>query len=170
MTNRAAEELHVDDCAFPVDLGRLSVPGQREILLNEKVRVRLGPSELAVTVGDKPEQHVSIAARIAHRGNEMKLVLAPEGPTKEPDSVLLKLLAHASAAREAVTSGIHDPMVSNYSKRHLWQLLRLNWLAPDIVTAIIEGRQPASLTGRRLLRATAVPLSWAEQRRHFGFT
>jgi len=33
-------------------------------------------------------------------------------------------------------------MVSNYSKRHLWQLLRLNWLAPDIVTAIVEGRQP----------------------------
>jgi hypothetical protein len=56
--------------------------------------------------------------------------------------VLLKLLAHANAAREAVSTGASDPMVSNYSKRHLWQLLRLNWLAPDIVTAIVEGRQP----------------------------
>jgi len=99
----------------------------------------------------------------------MKLVLAADGP-KEPDPVLLKLLALASAAREASTTGRADPMVSNYSRRHLWQLLRLNWLAPDIVTAIVEGKQPPSLTGRRLLRAVDVPLSWDEQRRYFGFS
>ncbi|HEX3422285.1 MAG TPA: hypothetical protein VHS33_02630, partial [Sphingomicrobium sp.] len=58
---------------------------------------------------------------------------------------------------------------SNYSKRHLWQLLRVSWLAPDITAAIIEGRQPATLTGRRLLRAPDVPLSWQDQRRYFGF-
>ena len=84
--------------------------------------------------------------------------------------MLIKLLAHANAAREAIATGTADPIVSNYSKRHLWQLLRLNWLAPDIVTAIVEGRQPASLTGRRLLRAADVPLSWEEQRRYFSFS
>ena len=99
----------------------------------------------------------------------MKLLVSAESPAMEPDPVLLKLLAHAGAAREAITTGTSDPMVSNYSKRHLWQLLRLNWLAPDIITAIIEGRQPPSLTGRRLLRAADVPLSWEGQRRYFGF-
>ena len=169
LAKRAVEELPAGDCAFPVDLARLSVPEQREILLNGKLRVRLGVDELVVSIGDEAEQHVSIAARLARRGNEMKLVIPTEGSRGEPDPVLLKLVAHASAAREAIITGTPDPMVSNYSKRHLWQLLRLNWLAPDIVTAIVEGRQPASLTGRRLLRAADVPLSWNEQRRYFGF-
>ena len=52
---------------------------------------------------------------------------------------MLAMPAYASGpeaiAREAVMTGTPDPMVSNYSKRHLWQLLRLNWLAPDIVAA-----------------------------------
>ena len=100
----------------------------------------------------------------------MKLVVSAEGPAKEPDPVLLKLLAHASAAREAITSGKSDPLVSGYSKRHFWQLLRLNWFAPDIIVAIVEGRHPPSLTGRRLLRAVDVPLSWEEQRRYFGLS
>jgi hypothetical protein len=170
LTRRSADELEADNRAFAVELARHSVPEQRKVLLEEKVRVRLGSSEIILTIGDEPEQHVRIAARFARRGKEMKLVVSAEGPAMEPDPILLKLLAHASAAREAITTGTADPMVSNYSKRHLWQLLRLNWLAPDIVTAIVEGRQPPSLTGRRLLRAADVPLSWEEQRRYFSFS
>jgi DNA invertase Pin-like site-specific DNA recombinase len=168
LTKRAAEQAADSaDCPFQIDLARQSVPEQRSVLLKEKVRVRLSSSEIVVTIGDEAEEQV--AAHFARRGNEMKLVVPAEGPPKEPDSVLMKLLAHAGAARDAVTTGTRDPMVSDYSKRHLWQLLRLNWLAPDIVTAIVEGRQPRSLTGRRLLRAADVPLSWEEQRRYFGF-
>ena len=83
--------------------------------------------------------------------------------------MLLKLLVHAALARQGVLSDNHDVLVSKYSKRHLWQLLRVSWLAPDVVVAIAEGRQPSTLTGRRLLRAADVPLSWQEQRRYFGF-
>jgi site-specific DNA recombinase len=169
MTRRAGEELHSGDRAFPVDLARLSVPEQRAALLEEKVQVRLGSSELVMTIGDDAAQHVAIGARLARRGNEMKLVIPADGSPGEADPVLLKLIAHAKVAREAVMTATTDPMVSHYSKRHLWQLLRLNWLAPDIVAAIVEGRQPPSLTGRRLLRAADVPLSWGEQRRYFGF-
>jgi site-specific DNA recombinase len=125
---------------------------------------------LPISLSSQPEQQFPLRTRYARGGNELKLVVAGEGPPKATDPVLVKLLAHASAAREAVTVGTSDPMVSNYSKRHLWQLLRLNWLAPDVVTAIVEGTQPAVLTGRRLLRAADVPLSWKEQRRYFGFS
>jgi hypothetical protein len=168
MTERAAGQQN-GDSAFPVDLARLSVPEQRELLIEKKVQVRLGVSEVVVTIGDEPEQHVSIAGRLARRGNELRLVIPADASAGNPNKVLVKLLAQACAAREAVTTGRPDPMVSSYSKRHLWQLLRLNWLAPDIVVAIVEGRQPPSLTGRRLLRAADVPLSWEEQRRYFGF-
>jgi DNA invertase Pin-like site-specific DNA recombinase len=169
LTQRAAEELERTHPAFPTELAHLSVPEQRKILLEANVRVELGSATIMVRIGSEPEQQFPIDARYVRRGNEMKLVVAAQGPAKEPDPVLLKLLAHANAAREVVATGTPDPIVSHYSKRHFWQLLRLNWLAPDIVTSIVEGRQPASLTGRRILRAADVPLSWEEQRRYLGF-
>ena len=44
----------------------------------------------------------------------------------------------------------------------------LAFLAPDIVEAILQGRQPVELTALRLKR-TRLPLSWVEQRRRLGF-
>jgi hypothetical protein len=47
------------------------------------------------------------------------------------------------------------------------RMLRLAYLAPDIVEAIAEGRQPRGMTLERLL--SPVPFAWAEQRQRFGF-
>jgi hypothetical protein len=47
-------------------------------------------------------------------------------------------------------------------------LLRLSYLAPDIVGAILEGRQPASLTRQKLARLPALPLGWEAQRELLG--
>ena len=44
-------------------------------------------------------------------------------------------------------------------------MLRLTLLAPDIVEAILAGRQPEKLTVRDLLEP--FPVEWAEQRRMF---
>lgn len=57
---------------------------------------------------------------------------------------------------------------SNMSLSHLMRLLRLNYLAPDIVTSIMDGAQPRELTRRMLLDAN-LPLDWALQRKLFGF-
>jgi site-specific DNA recombinase len=51
---------------------------------------------------------------------------------------------------------------------HVRRLLRFGYLAPDIVEAIVEGRQPRALTVRRLLQG--IPCAWADQRKAFGFT
>ena len=48
------------------------------------------------------------------------------------------------------------------------RLLRLNYLAPDIIAAILDGTQPAALTGSRLM-ATDLPMDWSLQRRLLGF-
>ena len=50
---------------------------------------------------------------------------------------------------------------------HVRRLLRFGYLAPDIVEAIVEGRQPRSLTVKRLLKG--IPWAWDEQRKAFGF-
>jgi hypothetical protein len=44
---------------------------------------------------------------------------------------------------------------------HVRRLLRFPYLAPDIIEAIIEGRQPHSSTVRQLLQG--IPCSWSEQ-------
>ena len=48
-------------------------------------------------------------------------------------------------------------------------MLRLAFLAPDIVEAMIEGTQPPDLTAKRLIRREDLPLDWHEQRRRLGF-
>lgn len=48
------------------------------------------------------------------------------------------------------------------------QILRLTTLAPDIIMAIIEGKQPKLLTARKLIREH-FPYSWEDQRRELGF-
>ena len=48
---------------------------------------------------------------------------------------------------------------------YLGTLLRLTLLAPDLVEAILNGRQPEGVTLPRLLEG--VPSGWAHQREHF---
>jgi hypothetical protein len=42
-------------------------------------------------------------------------------------------------------------------------------LAPDIVSAILSGKDPPELTARRLMDDTRPPLDWNEQRQRLGF-
>jgi site-specific DNA recombinase len=170
LTRRSAEQFG-EPIEEPMALDRYSVPEQRKVLLENDVLVQIKESELIVTIGKGAREHIQIPARLGRRGNELKLVITSDGAALDnPDPVLLKLVTHAKLAQQSALTGEPDPIVSNYSKRHLWQLLRVSWLAPDITAAIAEGRQPATLTGRHLLRAADVPLSWEEQRRYFGFS
>ena len=50
------------------------------------------------------------------------------------------------------------------------RILPLGLLAPDIVEAILDGRQPVELTAARLKRVRDLPISWVEQRRLLDFT
>ena len=43
----------------------------------------------------------------------------------------------------------------------LGRVLRLTLLAPDLVEAILDGRQPRGMTAQELLRG--VPVGWGEQ-------
>ena len=52
------------------------------------------------------------------------------------------------------------------NEAHVRRLLRCAYLAPDIIEAIAEGRQPRSMTVKRLLHG--IPCAWADQRAAFG--
>lgn len=54
---------------------------------------------------------------------------------------------------------------------YVYSLLRLPSLAPDIVTAIINGRNPPQLTAKKLMRLSPqLPIDWVEQRELLGFS
>jgi hypothetical protein len=49
------------------------------------------------------------------------------------------------------------------------RVLRIAYLAPDIVEAIIDGKQPPELTANRLVRVKDLPIDWPGQREALGF-
>ena len=49
------------------------------------------------------------------------------------------------------------------------RMLPLGYLAPDIVEAILAGRQPEDLTALSLKKGYDLPLAWNEQRTYLGF-
>ncbi|WP_108788717.1 recombinase family protein [Erythrobacter sp. Alg231-14] len=153
------------------DLKAMPTADLRAILLEHDLQFKLATDKLVLRNGEGT-LHTALPTKLVSHGAEKKLQLPPDGNAapNNPDPVLMKLLAQARAAQRMIIHGSEEPVVAKYSKRHLWQLLRIGWLAPDITTAIVEGRQPVSLTGRQLLRAAALPLDWASQRAFLGFT
>jgi len=56
------------------------------------------------------------------------------------------------------------------SANYVYRLLRLPTLAPDIITAIVNGKNPPQLTAKKLMRLTPqIPVDWAQQWKVLGF-
>ena len=58
---------------------------------------------------------------------------------------------------------------SGVSHSYVKKLIPLAFLAPDIVKAIVAGKQPAHLTTQRLIRRINIPTDWTEQGRVLEF-
>ena len=84
---------------------------------------------------------------------------------------LIQLIARGFAARDELLA-MDDEAARNLSdmrKRHLERMARLAYLAPDIISAILNGRQPRNITTRSMARINSLPNSWAAQRAMLGF-
>jgi hypothetical protein len=83
------------------------------------------------------------------------------------------LIASAYAARQAIEASSDDvnsvARAQGRDKDYFARLVRLGYLAPDIITAILDGRQPAALTRQRLARLSKLPMAWSAQRHLLGF-
>lgn len=102
------------------------------------------------------------------RGHEMRLVYAaPDARPGVRDPRLIQLIASGRAAYDDLCNGggVGDAI----RRSHLTRLARLRFLAPDIITSIVHGRQPVELTARSLMRISELPMCWKEQRRVLGY-
>ena len=99
------------------------------------------------------------------RGRNLKLVLRTGGEQKpNVDPELIALIRKAEAARQQLFG-----QASVTNDRTAERVARLAFLAPNIISVILEGRQPPSLTPRRLMKHAAIPLDWNGQRKALGF-
>ena len=115
--------------------------------------------------------------RLQRRGGR-KLIVTPEGaavPTPKPrrDETLVKALVRAHRWRRRIESGYVKSITDlaeheGVTDAYVCRLLPLTCLAPDVVEAILDGRQPKGLRLAEMLANG--PLAWEEQRRAWGET
>lgn len=103
------------------------------------------------------------------RGDDIRLVIGGADPAANRDQRLIDLVVEARMAHERLVSSSTaslDELAAEcgHSRKHLSRLLRLATLAPDIVAAILDGKQPVGLGRQRLLAAGDLPVGWREQR------
>ena len=92
---------------------------------------------------------------------------------KKHDYRLINALAKAYKLQQKMEKNPNKTIISLARKEGLThayfgRLLRLNLLAPDIIEAILDGRQPKDLRLIDLMRKE-IPLLWEEQKEKFGF-
>ncbi len=112
---------------------------------------------------------LTIPALLRKRGHELRVVEhAASTANKNQDDSLIRLLEQGWDAWEILKRKAANIDPTDHSE--LVRYARLGFLAPDIVSAILEGRQPIDLTARRLMRTTSLPISSHEQRAVLGFS
>ena len=94
--------------------------------------------------------------------------------TAKPDARLIKLLIRACRFGITLVDGDGVSFAElakreGVSRSYFTRLVRLSYLAPDIIQAILDGRQPRDLTADKLLAHSRLPLTWHEQRTVLGF-
>ncbi len=116
---------------------------------------------------------VRIPFEFRKRGGR-KLVISPDGndawapPRARIDNAMVKALARAHRWRQLLETGVYATIeeiaaAEKINASYISRILRLTLLAPDVVEAILDGRQPPGLTLPVLLKP--FPVEWEEQRR-----
>ena len=114
---------------------------------------------------------VRVPFAVRKRGGR-KLVITPDGTTERPrpriDSALVKALARAHRWQRMLESGECGSITElaaaeKIDRSYLCRVLRLTLLAQEIVEAIMNGRQPESVTLDVLLKP--FPVTWEGQTR-----
>jgi hypothetical protein len=188
MVQALARELSRDDLATDAASGIWS-PETRTVLRESVERIVVSDEEIQLilkgtsgdgggaTVGgsdrDTPTAMLKVPL-LGARPRARKEILIPGNGGSVPrhiDQALMLALARARSWMRALRQGEYADTVEigrrfGFSNAHVRRLLRFAYLAPDILEAIVDGRQPRSLTVRVLLRS--IPLAWSDQRALFG--
>jgi site-specific DNA recombinase len=134
---------------------KLPIPG------TEKSRTQVS-DEVAITR--------SFPMQLKRRGVELRLIVGDHNRSAATvDLPLLKAVARAHRWFDEISTGKASALAEiaaseGLAVRYVGRLIRLAFLAPEIVESIVEGRQPTTLTAEALTRRIELPLSWYSQK------
>jgi hypothetical protein len=120
---------------------------------------------------------VSIPVSFLQRGGRKQIVVPAGVADWEPraarcENSLVNAIARAHRWRHLIETGKYTSAAElsraeGINESYLCRVLRLTLLAPDIIEAILDGRQPRTLELQSLLKP--LPAEWGAQRKCLGF-
>lgn len=120
------------------------------------------------------EEVVAVYVPMAfRRRGGRKVIVLPDGTLGNPapaatiDNAMVKAIARAFRWQELLENGTYGCLdeiakAEKICPAFISRIIRLALLAPDIVEMILEGKQPADLTLKKLMNQ--VPVDWGRQR------
>ena len=111
---------------------------------------------------------IEVPFQLRRRGVEIRLVLRAEG-AEAPDDKLVALVARSHRWLDQLTSGAiasirEIAQAEGIDGGDVSRFLPLAFLAPEIVEALMNGRQGVELTAEKMRQILPIPCSWREQR------
>jgi site-specific DNA recombinase len=170
LSDRIRHLAHIDDAEPDRQLALVD----RVDLRRGSVTISLSATRLSAELGLVPDELAPSLVRfearfdLRRRGVETRIVTGATVPVTDP--ALLHPLAAArgwATAHRAGTSLTELSKRSGRSVPYIRDHLSLAFLSPRLQSAIADGRQPAELTVKRLLRL-GIPFDWDDQHRLFG--
>jgi site-specific DNA recombinase len=141
------------------------------------IRVQLDPAaalaDQAVALQLEPKTiEISVDAVKGARGVEIVTGKHSSNISRRLNPGLISAVAHGYLWRNRLLEGEAGSVIeiarqAGVSPRYVVRMMRMGFLAPDIIEAILEGRQTAAITTE--LFRKPIPLDWSEQRLMLGF-
>ena len=113
---------------------------------------------------------MSVSARLKRIGMEIRFLIDGAGSDarRKPDHSLHRVLAQAHQYNAMVMRNHGKTMAALAAEvgvggSYFTRVLRLSFLAPDVVKAILRGRHPIELTAKRFTNEVRLPIAWEDQ-------
>jgi hypothetical protein len=164
-------------CRVTIDPDRVEIKMSRH-----RLGVFLAGRSIGLTKQDQkltrdPDDVVKLVVPVQLKrvGREMRMLVENSDDQTAADPGLLRIIARAHDIQARLIQNtkltVHDiAREERVTAAYVYTLLRLPWLAPDITSDIVNGRQPQQLNAKTLMRqASRLPAAWAEQRALLGF-
>ena len=158
---------------------------------DDRVEIHLAPSPLASGLlgddtglgpaSDTSDRHhwltLTVPAQMKRAGLDVRMIIDgvdPYDDKPKPDRTLIRLIVRAHRFRDALLRAEGKTLEAiaaeqGVSGPYFTRVVRLAWLAPEIVGGILEGRHPVAMTAERLVRRSHdIPIGWANQFLHIA--
>jgi len=151
---------------------------RRVVLSPHELRIEIAPAALRTLLrlddaDERPHSGpviLTAAMEMRCRGSQLKIVIRSGNAADEakPDMALIKAVARAHDWFEQLATGevrnvLDIAKEEGLTRPYVSRVMKLAFLAPELVEAILDGGQPADLTVDEITLGEAVPAQWEKQ-------